>query len=53
MDTTNKCIDGLVKDIVDYKHSMEYTQAEVDQLKSMNSTSINVFKSISDKLIDH
>lgn len=46
METTNKRIDDLVKDVVDYKHSMEFTQTEVDELKRALTVNLSTFKTI-------
>ncbi|KAG7490865.1 hypothetical protein JOB18_043360 [Solea senegalensis] len=46
MDSTNKRIDDLVKDVLEYKHSMEYSQSEVEDLKSAHTANLSASKSI-------
>lgn len=48
MESTNKRID-LVKDVLDYKHSMEFSQSEVEKLKSAHTANLSAFKSINAK----
>lgn len=46
MESTNKQIDDLVKDVMEFKHSMEYSQTEVDELKIAHIANLSGFKSI-------
>lgn len=45
-ETKDKQIDDLVKDVLDYKHSMEFSQSEVEELKSVHTANLSAFKSI-------
>lgn len=47
MEKTNKQIHDLVKDVLDFKHSVEFSQSEMKELKSVHTVNLNAFKSIS------
>ena len=46
MDSTNKRIDDIVKDVLEYKHSMEYSQSKVEELKSAHTANLILNPSI-------
>jgi hypothetical protein len=50
MDSTNKTVDDLFKDVIEFKHSLEFTRPEVEEVKGVNVTSQTAFKTMSKDL---
>ena len=50
MDFTNKTVGDLFKDVMEFTHSLEFMQVEVEELKGANVMSQTAFKTMFGKL---
>lgn len=49
LDSTNKRVDELMKEVQELRSSLQFSQNEVDELKQANNTSIIAFRTVSDE----